>query len=115
MIAMMKKEDPKAKGRSGSKAVIKRNKKGDLEATKKPDFAGVTNETLREDRAAAAGTGNSFFSGAPAPRIKEYDAATQGEVPKGGTKKQVKSSIRRVKKSGASPQAKRAAIRAYSY
>lgn len=97
----MKNGDPKKK--KSSKISIKTNM----------DVGRVGATTLKADRKSAAGTGNSYFSGAVAPRVG-------GTVPKtgmatGGTKTSVKKALKNVKKSAASPAAKRAARRAYGH
>ena len=110
-----KKETPKAKmgsRREGSAAIIKRNSKGDLEATLKPDFGGITQETLREDRIRKAGTGDGSYGGGPAPRVGGKVEARDGAV-KGGTKKMISKAKRRARSSSASKAARKSAIRAY--
>lgn len=110
-----KKEDPKPKlgsRREGSAAIIKRNKKGNLEATLKPDFGGITQETMREDRIRKAGTGDGDYNGGPAPRVGGKVEARDGAV-RGGTKKMIRKAKRRARNSSASKGARKAAIRAY--
>lgn len=94
--------DPK-KVKSGSGAVLTRNKKGDIVATKKKDFAGVSTETLRADAKVRAKTGNRNFTGAPSPRGgKQKTIAPSGNL-KSATKKVIRQSR---KKPTGSPQAK---------
>lgn len=109
-----KKKKKKAARTHGSAAVLKRNPKtGELEATLKDDFGGVSKETIRDDRATAAGTGDGNFNGGPAPRVGgEVKIKKDGAV-RGGTKKMVRKARRRVRKSAASPAAKKSARRAY--
>lgn len=99
--------DPKprpSEGKSGSGAKLSRDKKGNLKATLKKDFAGITQETLRQDRITKAGTGSGTYSGAPAPRVggKQTPIAKSGPL-KSATKKVIKQSRR---KTAGSPQAK---------
>lgn len=105
--------DPKEKKsgvRSGSKAVIKRNRKGTLEATRPKDYAGISGETLAEDRARMEGDGT--FGDAPAPRVGGTIERRDGPV-RGGTRRMIRRSKRSARRSSASKAARRAAIRAY--
>ena len=97
------KVDP-SKRREGSTAVIKRNKKGDLEATLKPDFGGISQASLRESRLQKAGTGDGTFKGGPAPRVggKQTLIGKSGPL-KSASKKVVRQSRR---KPTGSPQAR---------
>lgn len=109
-------ETPIAKitpGAGGTPATVKRNKRGDLEATKGKDFY-RTPELQAAERKAKAKKGDSTFDGASAPRVggKQKIIAPSGPV-KGGTKSMMKASKKRVSKSAASPQAKRSAKRLY--
>ena len=110
-------EDPdkkkKASGTAGSKAVVKRNKKGDLESTLLDDFGGVSTKTIKDDRMASAGTGNGSFDGIPAPRVGGDRVQTTGGPVRGGSVSQVRMARRRVRKNSASKAAKRSAIRLY--
>ncbi|HEY0749812.1 MAG TPA: hypothetical protein VGD26_01575 [Chitinophagaceae bacterium] len=103
-----------AKGKSGSAAKLSRDSKGNLKATLKSDFAGVSQETMRQDRRAKAGTGDGTYNGAPAPRVggKQKPIAPSGNV-RGGTKSMLKASKKRVNKSAASASAKKAAKKLY--
>lgn len=103
--------DPK---RKGSKAKLVRDKKGNLTAIRKADFGGITDQDLRESRKMAAGTGNSYFSGGPAPRTGG-SFQSQGMASGTAKKASVKKAIKNIKKTAASPQAKKAARRAYKY
>lgn len=79
---------------------------------------GLNQELLRRGREAAknvpdviTGKAKRTYEGAAAPRVGGKVEASIG-VSKGGSKKQVKASIKRAKKSMGSSQAKKAAIRA---
>lgn len=100
-------------GTGGAPAKVVRNKKGDLEAIKGKDFYN-TPENQAIVRKNKLKKGDSTFSGAPAPRVggKQKMIAKSGPV-KGGTKKMLSASKKRVNKSAASPQAKRSAKRLY--
>jgi len=102
----------KAKGTSGRGAKISRDNKGNIVADRSGNYGGVSNETLRQDRAVRARTGDGTYSGTPAPRVGGKATGKRLNVV-GGTKKQIKASRRNVKKSAASPQAKLAAKRLY--
>ena len=102
----------KAKGTSGSTAKMSRDSKGNIKADRSGNYGGLSNETLKQDRAVRAGTGDGTYSGAPAPRVGGKASGKRLNVV-GGTKKQIKAARRNVKKSAASPQAKRAARRLY--
>jgi hypothetical protein len=68
--------------------------------------------TMKEDRKVAKGTGNSFMSGGPPPRVggtMKSSGMAQGTMKKASIKKAIKN----IKKTNASPQAKKAAKRAY--
>lgn len=97
--------------KGGSKAILKRNKRGDLEATYKSDFGGITQATMKADRARAK---RPTDYGIVAPRVggKQKPIAPSGKVV-GGTSKMLKASKRRVNKSSASASAKRSAKRLY--
>lgn len=117
MAKRAKKVDPKIDPksvRSGSGAVLSRDSKGNIKATLKSDFAGISQASLKESRQQKAGTGDGMFSGGPKPRVggKQKLIAKSGNVT-GGTKKMLKASKRRVNKSAASPQAKRSARKLY--
>lgn len=102
------------KVRTGSKSVVKRNKKGETEVERKKTDSYVGEETLAEDRKYMAGKGSGQYAGGgAAPRTGGAVKATQGGVPKGGTKKQVKAGKKQIKRSAASPQAKKAALMVY--
>lgn len=106
-------DEPRAV-KQGSKAVLIRNKKGNVVGRKEDaDYAGVGTQTLKEDRKYLAGKGNGQFSGGAAPKVGGEAVATQGGVPAGGTKKMVKQSKMRVRTNSASPQAKRSASKLY--
>ena len=102
----------KAKGTSGSTAKMSRDSKGNIKADRSGNYGGVSKETLKQDRAVRAGTGDGTYSGTPAPRVGGKASGKRLNVV-GGTKKQIKAARRNVKKSAASPQAKRAARRLY--
>jgi hypothetical protein len=106
-----KKLSDAVKSEGGSAAVIVRDKKGTLTTLKKDDFAGVNQETLADDKARMKG--NSEFSGGPAPRVGGAAPKSTGMDTGTAKRKMIKDSIRRVKKSDASPQAKRSAYNAY--
>lgn len=96
-------EDPK--GTSGSAAELKRNKKGELKATLKKDFGGVTNQTKAADRAVRAKTGDRTFSGNPAPRTGGSQKMIAKSGPLKSTSKKVIKQSRR--KPTGSPQARK--------
>lgn len=114
-MAKKRGENPKtpdpAKGVVGSKAIIKRNKKGDLEATYRSDFGGITQSTMKADRVRAK---RPTDYGTVAPRVggPQTPIAKSGPVV-GGTKKMLRQSKRRVNKSSASKAAKRSAKKLY--
>src|SRR5687768_4453812 len=101
--------DPKpnmSKGSSGPGAKLSRDKKGDIKATLPKGFAGITQETLRQDRITKAGTGSGTFSGSPAPRVGGKQAViAKSPNLKSATKKVIKQSR---KKPTGSPQARAA-------
>lgn len=111
---MKRKIDPKkpkyppttnpAKGTSGSAAQPYRDSKGNLKAKIGKDFGGVSQETLKQDKAAKAGTGSGTYTGAPAPRVGGKPIAKSSPL-KSATKKVIKQSRR---KPTGSPQAKAA-------
>ena len=99
--------DPKprpSEGKSGPGAKQSRDAKGNLTARIPKGFAGITQETLRQDRITKAGTGSGTFSGSPAPRVggKQKPIASSPNL-KSATKKVIKQSRR---KTAGSPQAK---------
>lgn len=97
--------EPKTSGgTSGSPAELKRNKKGELKATLKSDFGGVTKKTIREDRSVAAKTGDRTFTGAPAPRGGKQKVIAKSGPLKSASKKVIRQSRR---KPTGSPQARR--------
>ena len=110
-------EDPdkkkKASGTAGSKAILKRNKKGDLESTLLDDFGGVSASTIKEDRITRAGTGNGTYDGVPAPRVGGLPIKPLSGPVNGGSKSQIRLARRRVRGNAASKAAKRSAIRLY--
>lgn len=83
-----------AKGRSGSGAKLSRDKRGDIVAHKKKDFAGVSSETLREDRKAKAGTGTGEY-GIAAPRVGGKQKLIKSGPLKTATKKVIKQARRK--------------------
>lgn len=99
-----KTEPKKSTATSGSKAQLSRDKKGNLKATYKPDYGGLSQETLRQDRRTKAGTGDGTFSGAPAPRVggKQTMIGKSGPL-KSATKKVIRQNRR---KPTGSPQAR---------
>lgn len=99
-------------GRKGSKAKQVRDKKGNLTTVKKSDFGGITDQDLRDSRKSASKGGNSYFSGGPAPMT---GGTFKGTGMASGTAKKasVKKAIKNIKKTAASPQAKKAARRTY--
>lgn len=101
------------KGKTGSVAKLSRDKSGNIVAKKDKNFAGVTQQSMKEDAAVRSKTGNRSFTGAPAPRGGKQAVIAKSGAVKGGTKSQVKASKRRVNKSAASPAAKRSAKRLY--
>lgn len=104
--------DPKpGKVRTGSRSVIIRHKKGTM-AIRKPSDAYIGEETLAEDRQNAAGSGTGHYTTQAAPRTGGTAMAATG-LPSGGSRKQIRMSKVRVKKSAASPQAKRSAAMLY--
>jgi hypothetical protein len=62
-MAKTTKGDP----RYGSGQVIKRGADGKLTATRKSDYAGVSNTTMQSDSRTAAGTGNGYYGSGVAP------------------------------------------------
>jgi hypothetical protein len=105
-------KDNQREVRSGSAATLTRNKKGVLEAHRDENFAGINEQTMREDREVKQRLkeGDSHFSGVSAPRVGgDIEPTVQAK----GTsnKKLMIKSIKNVKQNSASPQAKQAAIR----
>lgn len=122
MIAKRKKKkgvDPEKKSPSpnyarrgsGSGAKISRNDKGDLVARKDKDYYDTAADQAYR-RELAATKGDRTFDGAVGPRVGGVEVKARDGAVKGGTKSMISKAKRRVKKSAASPQAKRSAIRA---
>lgn len=97
---------------SGNKAKLVRDKKGTLSQIRGNNYAGVSGETLSDDArvATAANKGSRDFGGL-APRVGG-SFKPSGPAASGTAKKStVKKSIKAIKRSAASPQAKRSAKR----
>jgi len=105
-------QDKTRKGGVGSAATLSRDDTGVLHANRDANFGGVTDKTIREDRAAKAGQGDGSFHGAPAPHVGG-DIDESGAIAKGtSSKKLMIKAVKNAKRTSASPQAKKAAIRA---
>lgn len=103
--------DPKKKI-SGSKAKIIRNEKGDLYQKRDKDYAGVSGSTMQEDAdVASAANESKTFSGAPAPRVGGSYTKTSPTAEGTSSRKLMNKSIKMTKRSAASPQAKRSALK----
>jgi hypothetical protein len=105
-------QDTTRQVRQGSAATLSRDEKGNIQARRDKDYAGISPETMRQDYAAKrkAKEGDGTYDGASAPRgggPVEKTVRASGT----GSKKLMIKSIKRVKKSDASPQAKRSAIK----
>lgn len=111
---MIKNGDPKKiSGKQGAGAMLIRNKKGEVIGRHESEnYAGVNDKSLAADRKVMAGTGSGHYTGSAAPRTGGTSTPSSG-VPIGGTKKQIKFSKARVKKSAASPAAKKSAMMLY--
>ena len=53
----------------GSGQIIKRGADGKLTATRTSTYAGISNQTMKDDRKVAAGTGNGSYGSGVAPRV----------------------------------------------
>lgn len=62
-------DKPKRGVVKGSGAKLTRNKKGVLSSTQGANYAGVSQNTLKQDRIAKAGTGSGSYAGNVAPRV----------------------------------------------
>ena len=102
--------DPKDKKNKG--AVITRDKKGQLHATKTERYYD-TKEDVAIRRASKAKKGDRTYDGAPAPRIGGGSVEKRDGAVQGGSRAHMRQSARRVKKNAASKAAKRSAIRLY--
>ena len=106
--------DPKPKVvrkvRTGGGNVLKRGKSGTEVET--PGSAVINNETLAEDRAYMADKGDRQYAGNSAPRAGGSAQPAQSPGLKGSSKKgTTRKSIIKIKRSSASPIAKKSAIR----
>lgn len=84
-----------SEGKSGPKATITRDSKGKLKAIIPKNFAGITQETLRQDRMTKAGTGSGSYDGGPAPRVGGKQKLIKSGPLKSATKKVIKQSKRK--------------------
>jgi hypothetical protein len=99
---------------TGDAATLSRDDKGEIVARRGKNYAGMSDNMAREAQSQkrAAKEGDSHFDGASAPRVGGGEKLHKGVTPTGsGTKKMMIKSIKRAKKSDASPQAKKAALR----
>lgn len=108
--------DPKVKDtrkvRMGSVATLVRNKKGDIEKVKDKDYAGINEQTIKEDYdyKRRLQEGDMTFDGVAAPRQGgKVDKAVSAKGTSG--KKLIIRSIKNAKRSDASPAAKKASIK----
>lgn len=67
-----------AKVIKGSGQVVKRGADGKLSATRGSNYAGVSNQTMRDDRKVASGTGNGSYGSGVAPRVGSSTPAKKG-------------------------------------
>lgn len=65
----IKKTDPKSGILKGKGATVSRNSRGVLSSVQGSNYAGVSNSTMKSDRATAAGTGNGSYGSGVAPRV----------------------------------------------
>lgn len=98
---------------TGSGARLERDEKGNIRQIKDKNYNGLTAQMLIENRIAMkkADIGDKSFTSQPAPRVGGSPVEKTGMASGTGNKKLIIKSIRNTKKSDASPQAKRAAIR----
>ena len=96
---------------TGSGAALTRDDKGKLVAHRDENYAGVSAKSIREDREKRKNLGDRTFDGMAAPRAGGGEKMKKGPQASGGTKKMMIKSMKRVRKSDASPQAKQAAMR----
>lgn len=107
---MSVKTDPDAV-KTGSAGRLTRNKKGGIEVKKDANYQGIDTHTKSaQAQKRAAKEGDSHFSGVAAPRS---GGKHHGGVVASGTNKRklMIKALKNVKRSEASPQAKRSAIR----
>jgi hypothetical protein len=111
-----KSSDPGDGVKKGSKAILKKNKKGEvIGRIEKLDYGGINDASLRDYRKRASNNGDRTFagSGGIAPRVGGTPFKTSGMASGTSKKRTIKNAVKNVKKTAASPQAKRAARRAY--
>lgn len=94
---------------SGSGAHLSRDNKGNIVARKDKNYYGGPGNGR------TPGTGDMTFGGAPAPRVGGNYVGGAKSLTGTAKKSTIKKAIRSVKKSAASPQAKRAARKSFKY